>query len=156
MNGFEAVEEIAKMTNGKINEVGILPDGSSFATMSMPLPKDHWLTKDQDGFNVPPMPMRMSASNPVRIALAKALKDAGRYAVRCATMNGKEIDFDPDSLIQNLIVGFFGYHTVDGLSEDSWANPLPYGREEGTVSKVDDLIQEGRTLMTEEGPDSPR
>lgn len=150
MNGFDAVKEIAKMTDGTINEVGILPDGSGFATMSMPLPKDHWLTKDPDGFNVPPMPMRMGKDNPIREVLAKALKDAGRYAVRCATMNGKDNDFDPDALIQNLIVGFFGYHTEDALSDDDWANPKPYNKDDGTIPKnIDDLIQTGRDLMNE-------
>ena len=49
---------------------------------------------------------------------------AGKYAVRCATMNGKEMDFDPDALLQNLVVGFLGYFTEDGLDhEDDWANP---------------------------------
>lgn len=43
-----------------------------------------------------------------------ALKKAGQYAVRCATENGTINDFDPDALIQNLIVGFLGYHTEDG------------------------------------------
>ncbi len=31
-----------------------------------------------------------------------------------ATMKGKEQDFDPDALIQNLIVGMLGYHTPTG------------------------------------------
>lgn len=144
MNGFETVQKIAEMTGGKINEVGALPDGSGFATMSMPLPKDHWLTKDQDGYNIPPMPMRMGKDNPIRKVMGKALKDAGRYAVRCATMNGKENDFDPDALIQNLIVGFLGYHTDNGLSEYEWCNPPLYNKEEGTEPKdIDGLIKEG-------------
>jgi hypothetical protein len=54
---------------------------------------------------------------------ADKVKAAGRYAVRCATMNGKEMDFDPDALIQNLLVGMLGYWTDNGLSSDEWANP---------------------------------
>lgn len=30
---------------------------------------------------------------------------------------------DPDALLQNLVVGFLGYWTNDGLSSDEWANP---------------------------------
>ena len=42
-------------------------------------------------------------------------------------MCGKEDDFDPDALVQNMITGLLGYHTPSGLSEmgDDWANPSP-------------------------------
>jgi hypothetical protein len=45
---------------------------------------------------------------------------AGKYAVRSATLKGTVMDFDPDALIQNLIVGFLGYYTKDGL----WTHPV--------------------------------
>ncbi len=113
------------MTND--NEVTILPDGSAFATMSFPLPKDHWLYAE--GLDAPPMPFRMGTSDPDRKLWEQRLRVAGQYAVRGATMNGKDTNFDPDALIQNLIVGFLGYHTEDGLShmgeDDSWMNPHP-------------------------------
>jgi len=32
------------------------------------------------------------------------------------------MDFDPDALIQNLIVGFLGYHTFDGSLESDIVN----------------------------------
>lgn len=122
----EVLNQIADATGGKIEEVGILPDNSGFAVMSMPLPADHWLTKDPDSFNVPPMPFRMGTDNPDRKIWVERLWAAGRYAVRCATMNGKEDDFDPDALVQNLIIGMLGYYTPDGLSHaDDWANPHP-------------------------------
>ena len=38
-------------------------------------------------------------------------------------MNGKEMDFDPGALLQNLVVGMLGYWTENGLSSDEWANP---------------------------------
>lgn len=125
---FEDVKKLAEDLGGEIKEAGILPDNSGFAVMSMPLPKDHWLTKE--GFNVPPMPMRMGTESilvhgKTRQMWAEELRAAGRYAVRCATMNGKENDFDPDALIQCLVVGFLGYWTPDGLSSDAWANPAP-------------------------------
>jgi hypothetical protein len=123
------LSELARNLDGKIEEVGILPDESGYAVMTLPLPEDHWLTKDPETFNVPPMPSRMGKGSIMREAFEKALWAAGKYAVRCATDNGKEDDFDPDALIQNLVVGMLGYHTKDGLSEDDWANP-----KEDTVS----------------------
>jgi hypothetical protein len=120
----EQVQEIAKMLGGKIDEMGgPLPDGSGFAVVSYPLPKDHWLLKDPNGFNIPPMPFRMGTLNKTREMWAGMLVEAGKYAVRCATMNGRDTDFDPDALLQCLVVGFLGYHTEDGLSSDEWANP---------------------------------
>ena len=112
---LEQVEKLAKNLGGKIDYFsGPLQDGSGFATMSMPLPKDHWLTIE--GHNEPPAPMRMGTDNPERKMMREKLILAGRYAVRTATMNGKDDDFDPDALIQNLIIGMLGYHTYDGLS----------------------------------------
>jgi hypothetical protein len=114
----------------KINEVGLLPDGSGFAVGSLPLPKDHWLTKESEyhekykfNFDTPPMPFRMGKNVPARKFYEQALQEAGRYALRAATENGKIDDYDPDAVIKNLIVGFLGYFTDDGLSEDEWANP---------------------------------
>lgn len=115
------VQRLADEVGGRIDHCQILPDGSGGATMSMPLPKDHWLTAEHD--NTPPMPMRLGTDNPLREPMAQALRAAGRYAVRCATMNGKEDDFDPDALVQNLVTGFLGYWTPNGLSSDDWANP---------------------------------
>jgi len=138
------VEQIAEACGGKIDSIGLLPDGSGFATMSMPLPKTHWLYQGDrqeayGTFNTPPMPFRMGsqeyaifavrrAGAPVPVIMTKEeiaakIREAGKYAVRCATMNGKEMDFDPDALIQNLLVGMLGYWTEDGLSSDAWMNP---------------------------------
>lgn len=110
----EILEKLADAVGGKITEVTILPDQSGFATMSYPLPKDHWLL--QEGYNEPPAPFRMGMDDPRRKEFTDALRAAGRYAVRAATMNGKEIDFDPDALVQNIITGMLGYWTHDGYS----------------------------------------
>lgn len=103
------------------NQVTVLPDGSAFATASWPLPKTHWLYAE--GHNVPPMPLRMGTDNPERQAMNQKVRAAAKYAIRSATMNGKEPDFDPDALCQNMVVGLLGYHTADGLSSESWDNP---------------------------------
>jgi hypothetical protein len=115
------VQQLADAVGGTIEHVERLPDGSGAAVMSMPLPANHWLT--QPGYNVPPMVMRMGTSQPERKVWEEQIRAAGRYAVRCATMNGTEDDFDPDALVQNLVVGMLGYFTPNGLSSDTDANP---------------------------------
>jgi hypothetical protein len=102
-----------------------LPDGSSFGVMSLPLPSDHWLyAVDADGFSAPPpMPMRMGTDNPRRYAFCEKILAAARYAVKASTMNGKEPDFDPDALVQNMVVGLLGYFTPTGLGDEKWMNP---------------------------------
>ena len=125
MKGGRSVDDIVKKLasdlGGTIEESGVLPDGSGYAMMSMPLPKDHWLYAK--GFNVPPMPFRRGTDDPERSEWNLKIAAAARYAVRCATMNGADMDFDPDALVQNMVVGMVGYHTPTGLSEDKWANP---------------------------------
>lgn len=117
------VEKLITEAGGKVESAGALPDGSGFMTASFPLPKDHWLTAD--GYNVPPMPFRCGTDNPRHRELCEAIRAAGRYAVRASTMNGREIDFDPDAMLQNFIVGLLGYHTADGTSSDAIFNPEP-------------------------------
>lgn len=105
------------MSEVKFSPATILPDGSAFTTVSYPLPAEHWLYAD--AVNEPPMGMRTGTDDPRRVDLAEQIRAAGRYAVRCATMNGKEPDFDPDALVQQLVVGLLGYFTPDGLSHNS-------------------------------------
>jgi hypothetical protein len=137
------VQEIADAVGGEIKEMGRLPDGSGFAIMSMPLPEDHWIT--QPGYNVSPMPFRMGTKDRVVITrwhwwnrfvwrtvpkpvldrqqMADRIRAAGRYAIRASTMNGKDMDFDPDAMLQNLVNGMLGYWTADGLSGFADDNP---------------------------------
>jgi len=119
----EMVARLASDCGGTISECAVLPDGSGFAVMSMPLPKTHWLYQDDGSYEPPPMPMRMGTNDPNRGIRAEAIRAAARYAIRASTMNGKEIDFDPDAMVQNFVVGLLGYWTPDGLSSDLWANP---------------------------------
>jgi hypothetical protein len=97
--------------------MALLPDGSGFAVASLPMPKDHWLyNADGSAYSgEPPAPMRMG-EGPERDVMAAKLREAGRYAVRAATMCGHYDDFDPDALVQNLVVGMLGYWTKDGFS----------------------------------------
>lgn len=110
----EHVKKLADMVGGKIEEMQRLPDGSGFAVMSMPLPKDHWLT--QEGFNEPPAPFLMGTEHADREEWTKKIRIAAKYAIRASTMNGKEVDFDPDAMVNNFIIGMLGYYTSDGIS----------------------------------------
>ena len=91
-------------------QVTVLPDGSAFFVASLPLPKDHWI---YDKSSEPPAPFRIGVG-PARSMEAEKIRQAARYAIRGATMRGQLSDFDPDALVQNLIVGLLGYWTEDG------------------------------------------
>ena len=89
------------------SHVTILPDGSAFGVMSFPLSKDHWLYADrayEDGADQPkelPAPILNHGSRETVVA-------AARYAVRGATNCGKDPDFDPDALVQNVVYALCG------------------------------------------------
>lgn len=86
-------------------------DGPAFALASMPLPKDHWIYEPT---GEPPMPFRVGLG-PDRGRRAEQIREAVKYAVRAATMNGTARS-DPAALMQNMIVGLLGYWTEDGRS----------------------------------------
>ncbi len=136
------------MNNDKIT---ILPDGSACFTASFPLPKTHWLyTKDAYGMTPPP-PMglrcgsrsglseqmsktfevldskKIDTEDLYRRVLSRHVANAVRYGIKVATNNGKEKDFDPDAIVQGVLVGLFGYHTTTGLTHWDGAMPLPSG-----------------------------
>lgn len=109
-NGIpEPIQAIADAVGGTVDFVsGPLPDGSGFATMSFPLPKDHWLyaprgewDRERDDFAETPHPILGQEQREAVIA-------AVRYAVRGATMCGKEMDFDPDALVLNAAYALCG------------------------------------------------
>jgi hypothetical protein len=143
-----AVDKGGSMTMHEIkNEQGEVVHG--FATMSLPLRKDHWIyQKGDDGYGFPPpMPLRVGSEGEVSITITEAdpaknpgwvgsrtiilsrrqmaemIRSAGKYAVRSATMHGSEMDFDPDAMLQNLCVGFLGYWTVNGFGGEPWDDP---------------------------------
>lgn len=92
-----------------MSEITKLPDGSAFCLGSFPLPKDHWLyapncaewDAERDTSADTPLPI-------IDNAMREQVKAAIQWAVRGATMNGKEIDFDPDALVLNAAYALCG------------------------------------------------
>ena len=114
IRGYRALGSESTMTPMTPNGPGVrLPDGSGAFVASYPLPKTHWLYSEEP--NEPPAFMRMGIGSK-RTELALQVAAAARYAVRGATLKGTEMDFDPDAVVQNMVVGLLGYWTEDGLS----------------------------------------
>jgi ribosomal protein L22 len=94
----EVLSTIADAVGGKIESV------SEFgATMSMPLPKDHWLYQETQDDPTSPF-----ASAIFNMDTAEQVKQVLRHAIKSATCNGRIVDFDPDALVINLMNGLFG------------------------------------------------
>lgn len=127
MTNPNEVKNMIEGAGGKVTGRAVFPDGHAFMTADFPLPKDHWIYQtDKDGFTPPPpMPFRMGGNDPRRQAFNDMIRAAARYAVKASTRNGKDEDFDPDAMVQNMVVGMLGYHTDDGLSGESFGNPDP-------------------------------
>lgn len=95
--------------SGRVSVPTVLPDGSAFFTASLPLRPDHWLYEARpEGWDS----VRDCSPDQPRPILTHAQRGAVvtavRYAIRAATMCGKEMDFDPDALVQNAVVALCG------------------------------------------------
>jgi hypothetical protein len=85
--------------------------------VSYPLPHDHWIFIKPEN-DKPPMLMRRGTNCESRVLLTYQVQEAVKYAIRVSTNYGQDSDFDPDALVQNVIVGLLGYNTPTGfLSE---------------------------------------
>jgi hypothetical protein len=69
------------------------------------------------------MPFRIGTDDPRRLEWCNKIREAAQYAVRASTRCGKEDDFDPDAMVQNMTIGMLGYSTPDGLGSEPWQNP---------------------------------
>ena len=97
--------------------VTLLPDGSAFGVMSFPLPESHWLYAEREYHDGEHEPIELG--KPILThELRDAVVSAVRYAIRGATNCGKEMDFDPDALVQNAVYALCGPYTrfVDAVN----------------------------------------
>ena len=79
-----------------------LPDGSGFCVGSFPLPADHWIYgESEDG----PPALATVRDDGVNVA---EMRRAIRNAIRGSTRNGKDMDFDPDALVTNVVIELTG------------------------------------------------
>ena len=98
-----------------INTTGALrlPDDSGVALASIPLPKDHWI---YDTNNERPEPMALLSTAELSAEhgrdVREQLRAALRYAVRGATLCGRDMDFDPDALVINAVHALMGDQTL--------------------------------------------
>ncbi len=90
-----------------------LPYGSGFFIGTLPLPEDHWVYEES---GEPPVVCRLGKDDPDRKFYEDKIREVIQYAIKASTISGKE-NFDPDVLVQNAIIGFLGYFTVDGFSK---------------------------------------
>lgn len=91
-------------------ETPVLPDGSSFFIGARPLPGDHWLLAPRDGWDSVRDVYSDCPAPILNHAMRDAVVAAVRYAVRGATMCGKDPDWDPDALVQNAVVALCGLY----------------------------------------------
>jgi hypothetical protein len=86
--------------------------------LSLPLPTDHWLYAERT-YGKPDQVEPDELPEPILThAQRAAVVAAVRYAVRGATMCGKDADFDPDALVQNAVYALCGPFGIDRLAGD--------------------------------------
>ena len=129
----------------------VLPDGSAFAMASYPLPKNHWLYAPREyepGAEEPkelPHPILTHAHRAEVVA-------AVRYAIRGATMCGKEKDFDPDALVQSAVYALCGPFKKNSIFRRNTpaASLLEIEMNNKTEQAVTDALPERDTTKTAE------
>ena len=104
----------------------VLPDGSAFAVASLPLPTDHWLYAPHEYRDGEVEPVELPAPILNHQAHGETVRAAIRYAIRGATMCSKDVDFDPDALVQNAmyaLCGPFGGNALAALAQQAQPQP---------------------------------
>ena len=93
-----------------MTEVHILPEGSAFGTLSLPLPEGHWLYRERE-YATPESEETVDLPPPFvprTVEDLELIRLAARWAIRAATNCGKEPDFDPDAMVQCFVYATLG------------------------------------------------
>ncbi len=109
----------------------VLPDGSAFFTASFPLPKDHWLYAPRDEWDHERDDYAELPSPILDRSQKDAVVAAVRYAVRGATMCGKEMDFDPDALVLNAVYALCGPVSETASAQAEQPEPVATLHDDG-------------------------
>jgi hypothetical protein len=150
IKALTAIEEA--LAQPEQEPVMILPDGSAFGVMSLPLPDDHWLyapNEYRDGEYEP-----IDLPKPILThALRDAVVAAVRYAVRGATMRGQETDFDPDALVQNAVYALCGPYTTPPaqLPQRTEQEPVPAYLDDWAVDRFAAAMKAKMAKQREKG-----
>lgn len=94
--------------------MNILPDDSAVTLASLSLPEDHWLYKKHDFVEGQIEPAEKPKPFLTR-NVADSVTKAAQFAIRRATMCGQEDKFDPDALVQNIVVTFCGERPLKSM-----------------------------------------
>lgn len=135
-----------------------LPDGSAFAIASFPLPKAHWLYAPREYATGAGEPLELPTpilTHGQREAVVAAI----RYAVRGATMCGREQDFDPDAMVQNAVYALCGpYARVSAENTQTSVN-LTLSQQPVTgepVAWLDEMLADTREVFDAGGSETPQ
>ncbi|MDR8400078.1 hypothetical protein NE850_27595 [Paraburkholderia sp. USG1] len=144
-------------TKDAVPGAAILPDGSAFAVLSPPLPADHWIYAERtyskhDQVEPDDLPAPIFTH-----AMRAAVVAAVRYAVRGATICGKEPDFDPDALVQNAVYALCGpYGTLEWNTPEA-ADVAAHSQTDSPVEHViADKTEPGKLETASEMTDAAR
>lgn len=77
----------------------ILPDDSSFFVASFPLPEDHWIYSKDEHQAMPQVYIQTNRD---------VIRNAAKWAIKACTYDGKDMDFDPDALVNSLVRAICG------------------------------------------------
>ena len=133
----------------------VLPDGSAFAVASLPLPTDHWLYAPHEYRDGEVEPVELPAPILNHQAHGETVRAAIRYAIRGATMCGKDVDFDPDALVQNAmyaLCGPFGGNTLAALAQQAQEPALYMSQEQLAVFEDKDDAPWGTCIPARKVP----
>ena len=135
-----------------------LPDGSAFAIASFPLPKAHWLYAPREYATGAGGPLELPTpilTHGQREAVVAAI----RYAVRGATMCGREQDFDPDAMVQNAVYALCGPYAGVSAENTQTSVNLTLSQQPATpepVAWLDEMLADTREVFDAGGSETPQ
>ncbi len=94
-----------------------LDDGSGFMLANLPLPKDHWIYEKREYKEHVEGTLGYLVTQETYQDLKQKVQTAVKLAIQGATMSGKDMDFDPDALVQNAVVELLGHNRTSEVLE---------------------------------------
>lgn len=92
--------EMIRMITDQLNR---LPDGSGFFTGKMQLSKSHWLFNEKLYGEEGPAHKIVFNDDRLRKEVEKRVTFAVKYSLQICTDYGRDMDFDPDAVVQAVL-----------------------------------------------------